>query len=162
MQYARGMSHAARGDVAAARIELEQLQRSRRAAEMAGLTVKNINRASDVLAVARWQLQSAIATARQKHGDAVRFARAAVAADDRLVADDPPVWPVTARHLLGNALLGTDRAGEAQKVFSEDLKKYPQNCTASAGLVAAELAQRTSSRAAPSAPLSAHPLHCPK
>ena len=78
----------------AARAELELLQRSRRAAQTAGLTIKNINRSSDVLAVARWQLQSAIATARQMHGDAVRFARAAVAAEDRLAADDPPVWPL--------------------------------------------------------------------
>ena len=64
-QFAHGMSHAARGDVAAARVELESLQRSSRAARNAGLKIKNIHRSSEVLAVADLQLQSAIATARQ-------------------------------------------------------------------------------------------------
>jgi tetratricopeptide (TPR) repeat protein len=162
-QFAQGMAYAARGDVAAARAELELLQRSWRAAQTAGLTIKNINRSSDVLMVARWQLQSAIATARQMHGDAVRFARAAVAAEDRLAADDPPVWPLPARHTLGDALLSAGRAAEARKVFSADLQKYPQNCVALAGLAAAEHAQQSSSRAAlDSAQLSAHLPHCPK
>jgi tetratricopeptide (TPR) repeat protein len=163
IQFERGMGHAARGNVAAARIELERLQRSQAAARAAGLTIKNINRSSDVLAVAWWQLQSAIATARRMHGDAVRFARAAVAAEDRLIADDPPVWPVPARHMLGDALLRADRAVEAEKAFNEDLKKYPQNCVALAGLTAAERARRTSSRASfDSAQVSAHLPHCPK
>lgn len=163
MQFAQGMAYAARGDVAAARTELESLQRSRQAAQTAGLTIKYINRSSDVLAVARWQLQSAIATARHMHGDAVRFARAAVAAEDRLTADDPPVWPLPARHTLGDALLSAHRAAEAHKVFSDDLQKYPQNCVALAGLAAAEHAQRSSSRASlDSAQLSAHLPHCPK
>lgn len=163
MQFAQGMAYAARGDVAAARTELESLRRSRQATQTAGLTIKYINRSSDVLAVARWQLQSAIATARHMHGDAVRFARAAVAAEDRLTADDPPVWPLPARHTLGDALLSAHRAAEAHKVFSDDLQKYPQNCVALAGLAAAEHAQRSSSRASlDSAQLSAHLPHCPK
>jgi tetratricopeptide (TPR) repeat protein len=163
LQFVRGMGHAARGNVAAARIELERLQRSQAAAQTAGLTIKNINRSSDVLAVARWQLQSSIATARRMNGDAVRFARAAVAAEDRLIADDPPVWPLPARHTLGEALLRADRAVEAKKVFNEDLKKYPQNCVALAGLAAAERARRVSSRASfDSAQLSARLPHCPK
>ena len=162
-QFAQGMAYVTRGDVPAARAELELLQRSRRAAQAAGLTIKNINRSSDVLAVARWQLQSAIATARQMHADAVRFARAALAAEDRLAADDPPVWPLPARHTLGDALLSAHRAAEARKVFSDDLQKYPQNCVALAGLAAADHMQRSSSLTSPeSAQLSAHLPHCPK
>ena len=162
-QFAQGMGYAARGDVDAARVKLESLQRSWRDAQTAGLTIKNINRSSDVLAVARWQLQSAIATARRLHGDAVRFARAAVAAEDRLATDDPPVWPLPARHTLGDALLSAHRAAEARKVFSDELRKYPRNCVALAGLAAAEHAQRSSSRASlDSARPSAHLTHCPK
>ena len=163
-QFAQGMSHAALGDVAAARVELESLQRSSRAARNAGLKIKNIHRSSEVLAVADLQLQSAIATARNRHGDAVRFARAAVAAEDRLAVDDPPAWPLPSRHTLGDALLRADRAAESHKVFNADLHKYPQNCIALAGLAAAERAQRSSARASfdSSAQTSAHLLNCPK
>lgn len=100
---------------------------------------------------------------RQMHGDAVRFARAAVAAEDRLAADDPPVWPLPARHTLGDALLNAHRYAEAHKVFSDDLQKYPQNCVALADLAAAEHMQRSSSLTLPeSAHLSAHLPLCPK
>jgi len=117
-----------------------------------------------VLAVARLQLQSAIATARGAHGDAVRFARAAVAAEDRLERDDPPVWPLPARHMLGEALLRTNRAAEARKVFSADLQRYPRNCVALAGLAAAERKQRSSLNASfdSSAQTSARLSHCPE
>lgn len=163
MQFAAGMAYAARGDVAAARAELESLQRSLRAARSENLTVKNIHRSSDVLGVARLQLQSAIATARGRLGGAVRLAGAAVAAEDRLAFDDPPVWPLPARHTLGDALMRSGRAAEAQRVYRADLKKYPQNCVALRGIVASELLQRARTHAfKSSAPLSAPLPNCPE
>ena len=117
-----------------------------------------------MLAVADLQLQSAIATARNRHGNAVRFARAAVAAEDRLAVDDPPVWPLPSRHMLGDALLRADRAAEAHKVFNADLRKYPKNCIALAGLAAAERAQPSATRSSfgSSSQTSVYLLHCPK
>ena len=159
-QFARGMASAAGGDVAGARAELESMQQSSQAARVAGLKVKGVNRSSDVLTVASLQLQSAIAAARSRPAEAVRLARAAVAAEDRLESDDPPVWPLPARHTLGNALLGAGNAAEAHKVFSADLRKYPHNCTALAGLAAATRKQRSSFDALAQAPA---PLsHCPE
>ena len=160
LQFARGMAYAMRGDVGAARAELGSLQRSSQAARDAGLKVKNINRSSDVLAVARLQLQSAIAAARNRHAEAVRLARAAVAAEDRLEGDDPPVWPLPARHTLGDALLRAGNAAEARKVFSADLRRYPHNCTALAGLAAATRKQRSSFDASAQTP--APRSHCPE
>ena len=164
IQFTHGMTYAARGDIAAAQAELELLQRSLPTVRRADLKIKNINRSSDVLAVARLQLQSAIATARGAHGDAVRFARAAVAAEDKLERDDPPVWPLPARHMLGEALLRTNRAAEARKVFSADLQRYPRNCVALAGLTAAERKQRSSLSASfdSSAQTSERLSHCPE
>ncbi|MGH6609149.1 MAG: hypothetical protein ACRECQ_02740 [Burkholderiaceae bacterium] len=100
MHFARGMMHAARGDVGAARADLDSLQRSRRQTKAAGLTIKNINQADDVLNVARLQLQSAIARARGANGEAIRQAHAAARAEDRLAADDPPVWLIPSRRAL--------------------------------------------------------------
>ena len=164
IQFTHGMTYAARGDIAAAQAELELLQRSLPSVRRADLMIKNINRSSDVLAVARLQLQSAIATARGAHGDAVRFARAAVAAEDKLERDDPPVWPLPARHMLGEALLRTNHAAEARKVFSADLQIYPRNCVALAGLTAAERKQRSSLSASfdSSAQTSERLSHCPE
>ena len=158
--FARGMASAARGDAGGARAELESLHRSSQAARDAGLRVKNINRSSDVLAVAGLQLQSAIAAARGSQVEAVRFARAAVAAENRLENDDPPVWPLPARHTLGNALLRAGNIAEARKVFSADLSRYPQNCTALAGLAAATRKPPSSLDASAQRP--APVSHCPE
>ena len=159
-QFSRGMAYAARADIGAAQTELESLQQSSRAARDAGLNVKGTNRSSDVLAVARLQLQSAIAAARNMHVEAVRLARAAVAAEDRLEGNDPPVWPLPARHTLGDALLRAGNSAEARRVFSADLQRYPQNCTALAGIAAATRKQRSSFDS--SAPVSAPLSHCPE
>jgi len=73
------------------------------------------------------------------------------------------IGSLPARHTLGDALPRADRAVEAKNVFNEDLKKYPNNCVALAGLAAAERAQRVSSRASfDSEQVSAHLPHCPK
>lgn len=163
MHFADGMARAARGDIAGAIAELESMRRASVLTEKAALTVKNINRASAVLAVARPLLQSAIATARDMNSEAVRYARAAVAAEDRLATDDPPVWVVPARHALGMALLQAARPAEARAVYRADLQRHPQNCIALAGLAAAERKLRSSRvPIQPSAPLSAHFSHCPK
>lgn len=162
-QFSSGMANAAHGDIAAARADLESLQRSARTAQGEALTIKNINRASEVLAVARSLLESAIATARGMDRAAVRHARAAVVAEDRLARDDPPAWLIPARHALGAALLRSDRATEARKVYLADLQRYPQNCVALAGLAATERKLRSSRVLSdPPAPLAAHFSHCPE
>ena len=163
MQFANGMARAARGDIAGARADLASLHQSWLLTEKAALTVKNINRASAVLAVAQPLLQSAIAAARDTPSDAVRYARAAVAAEDRLATDDPPVWVVPARHALGAALLRAGRAAEARAVYRVDLQRYPQNCVALAGLAAAERKLRSSRvPVQPAAQTSAQISHCPE
>jgi tetratricopeptide (TPR) repeat protein len=136
-QFALGMAHAARNDAAAARTQLELLQRSYRDTRKAALRVKNIHRASDVLEVARLQLQSAI-VAMRGGGGAVRHARAAVRAEDRLAVDDPPVWVLPSRHLLGAALLRAGAAAEAAAVYRADLRRHPNNPVALNGLAAAQ------------------------
>lgn len=139
--FADGMGYAARGNVAAARVELDLLRRSQRQTKAATLTVKNIHQATEVLNVARLLLQSAIASARAANNESVRYARAAVRAEDRLPADDPPVWLVPARHALGAALLSAGSAAqvaEAAAVYRTDLQRHPHNAVALAGLADAE------------------------
>jgi hypothetical protein len=131
------MAHAARNDAVAARTQLDLLQRSYRDTRKSALRVKNIHRASDVLEIARLQLQSAIAATRTG-SDAVRHARAAVRAEDQLAADDPPIWLLPSRHLLGAALLKAGAPAEAAAVYRADLGRHPNNPVALSGLAAAE------------------------
>ncbi len=153
-QFGNGMAYAAQGDARAARAQLELLRRSHRATQQSGLSVKNIHQAHAVLNVAQLQLRSAIAGVRSAT-DAARYARRAVQAEDDLSADDPPIWPLPSRHLLGAALLKAGAAAEAAAVYREDLRRYPNNPVALAGLAAAErrlqLSLATNSSSAPRA-----------
>ena len=159
-QFAAGIAHAKRGDVALARNKLAALRRSARDTAAAALTVKNINRAADVLSIARALLQSAIASARGAHSDAVRDARAAVIAEDRLESDDPPAWPLPARHVLAAALLHAGRAHEAARTYRADLDRYPDNCIARIGLAAAERKRSSTVSLQPPARSAAPPPQC--
>lgn len=160
-QFARGMAYAGRGDVAGANAELASLKRSAQIVAGDELTVKNINQASAVLSLASSLLASSIATARNMRGDAVRHARLAVAAEDRLASDDPPLWPVPARHALASALVQANRPAEAASVYRTDLKRYPNNCVALVGLAIAEHALRSTRGATSSTAHNvAHSANC--
>jgi tetratricopeptide (TPR) repeat protein len=138
IHFARGMAHAGKGDVEAARRQAEGLRVMERRAAEQKLKVKNINPASALLAIARSLLASEISLARGARADAVNHAAAAVGAEDRLEPDEPPAWQLPARHALGRALLASGRAKEARVVFTEDLEEYPENAVAMTGLAAAE------------------------
>ncbi|HET9023495.1 MAG TPA: hypothetical protein VFN64_02920, partial [Burkholderiaceae bacterium] len=138
VHFARGMAYAATGDIEAARAQAEGLRVMERRAREQRLSVKNINSAADLLALARSLLASELALARGARAEAVNHAAAAVAAEDRLEADEPPAWQLPARHALGRALLAAGRAKEARVVFADDLARHPENAVALSGLAAAE------------------------
>lgn len=137
-RFAHGMAYAARGDVTAARTQLELLQRSQAITKKAALTIKNIHQAADLLQVAGLQLQAVIAGA-QRSRNAVPSARAAVRAEDRLAADDPPIWMLPSRHVLGAELLKVGAAREAAAVYRADLQRHPNSPVALAGLNRSQL-----------------------
>jgi hypothetical protein len=47
--------------------------------------------------------------------------------EDALTYGEPPEWSVPVRQELGMMLLRADRAREAEQVFREDLKRFPDN-----------------------------------
>jgi tetratricopeptide (TPR) repeat protein len=60
--------------------------------------------------------------------------RAAVALEDALPYMEPPYWHHPVRHALGTALLQSGKARQAESVFREALRKFPENGWALAGL----------------------------
>jgi tetratricopeptide (TPR) repeat protein len=85
------------------------------------------NSASKVLAVAGHVLSGEIAFKQGHVDDAVTHLKAAVKVEDTLKYDEPPDWMIPARHTLGAVLLSAGRAKEAEEVYREDLKKWPEN-----------------------------------
>jgi tetratricopeptide (TPR) repeat protein len=72
---------------------------------------------------------------------AVAKLREAVAREDALKYDEPPAWTVPTRHSLGAALIGAQKYADAEAVYREDLKRYPENGWSLRGLAQALEAQ---------------------
>jgi tetratricopeptide (TPR) repeat protein len=147
--YGRGVALAARGrtqDAKAVLVELRQLDLAVPADAQADMSPLR-----DVLSIAELIVAARIAATEGRGDDAVAQLRQAVAAQDELAYDEPSEWFFPARHLLGAQLLLAGHAGEAERVYREDLARNPENGWALRGLVAALKAQgksRAASRAA--------------
>ena len=61
---------------------------------------------------------------------------------------EPPAWFYPVRHNLGAALLAAGRAAEAEAVYREDLRQYPQNGWSLFGLAQSLQAQGRRTEAA--------------
>ena len=93
----------------------------------AGTPVGVLNTAGQMFAVAKPLLDGRIAAAEGNLSAAVDQYRAAVAAEDLLVYDEPPTWFYPVRETLGAALLAGGHAADAEKVFRDDLAYNPKN-----------------------------------
>jgi tetratricopeptide (TPR) repeat protein len=140
IHFAHGIAHAARGDGVAGQAALARLAAASQAATVAELSVRNTNAAGDLLEVGRALLAAHLAASRGDRAAAIRQARAAVSAEDRLQPDEPAAWQFPARHTLGRLLLAAARPDQARAVYRQDLKRHPENAMALEGLAAAEAA----------------------
>jgi len=95
------------------------------------------NLARDVLQIPEHMLAAEIAFRRGKHDDAFNFFRMAVAVEDGLKYDEPPDWMQPVRHAAGASLLAVKRFEMAEKLFREDLKRFPENGWSLVGLARA-------------------------
>ena len=83
--------------------------------------------AADVLAIADLVLDGEIAAQLERYDEAVAALRKAVALEDALRYDEPPDWIQPVRHTLGAGLLTAGRPAEAEAVYREDLRRWPEN-----------------------------------
>ena len=58
---------------------------------------------------------------------AIESLRAAIEREDKLRYSEPPDWFVPTRHALGAVLLHDGQPAEAEKVYREDLRRWPNN-----------------------------------
>lgn len=85
------------------------------------------NKAQDIFAVADLMLEGELLNREGKHNEAIEKLRQAVLKEDKLRYDEPPDWIIPTRHPLGAILLKLGKYAEAEKVYREDLKQWPQN-----------------------------------
>ncbi|MGQ0714441.1 MAG: tetratricopeptide repeat protein [Gemmatimonadaceae bacterium] len=117
--YARGVAHAALGDEAAAVRDLERVR------VMA--TAYPVSDNGTALRIAVKALEGEIALRGKRPKDAIGHFRAAVQLEDGLTYTEPPTWYSPMRHSLGVALLADRQFGEAERVYREDLERFPRN-----------------------------------
>jgi tetratricopeptide (TPR) repeat protein len=103
--------------------------------------IKNINPASALVRIAVLTLSADIASAQGRPADAVAPLVEATAIEDALAYDEPHLWLAPTRHALGAALLAAGRPAEAERVYREDLARYPANGWSLAGLALAQRRQ---------------------
>ncbi len=137
--YARGVAYAALGKIDEARAE-QKLFREAFTKTPAEAMFGN-NKAHDLYAVAEPTLEGEILFREGKLTDAIAQLRTAVQKDDLTHYDEPPGWIIPARHPLGAFLLANGEAAEAEKVYQEDLKRWPHNGWSLYGLMKSLKAQ---------------------
>jgi hypothetical protein len=137
--YARGVALAATGKWAEANAELEIVKQAAAAA-----TGEN----KPVFDIALHALVGEIAARQGKLDDAITHFKAAMAIEDGILYFEPPNWYYPIRHSLGAVLVRAGRPAEAEQLYREDLKRFPENGWALFGLLQALHAQNKHAEAA--------------
>ncbi len=139
--YARGTACARLGRIDDALTELARLGRAAEDPALAAAKVKSMHAAATLAQIARLTLQADLALAQGRAGEAVPLLQQTVELEDGLERDEPHLWLAPTRHAFGAALLAAGRPAEAGLVFAADLRHYPDNVWALAGLRDSHLAQ---------------------
>ena len=132
LKYATGMWHYARGWAFAARKKFDRADAEHaKLAAIAAATPAEIrimrNSGAALLNLAANVLAGEIMTRRGQYDKAVQLLETAVSQQDALQYAEPPAWYYPVRQSLGAVLLKAGRAGDAEAVYREDLRRNPEN-----------------------------------
>jgi tetratricopeptide (TPR) repeat protein len=119
VHYARGVAHAALGDVAAAEAEEKLFLAARDRVPETRLLHNNTVR--DLLEIAHEMLRGEIEYRKGNFDAAFAHLRRSVALDDALPYDEPWGWMQPTRHALGALLFEQGHVAEAEAIYREDL-----------------------------------------
>ncbi len=139
--YARGVAHAAKGQLREARMALDTV-RAIDAATPASADAKT------AVSIAVHALMGEIATRSGSADEGIAHFREGLRIEEAGLYFEPPRWYYPIRHSLGAALLKAGRNADAEAVYRDDLKRFPENGWSLFGLAAALNAQGKSAEAA--------------
>jgi tetratricopeptide (TPR) repeat protein len=123
IHYAKGLAHAALGQVAKAERQRETFEAAKAAVPESRL-LHNV-RVHDLLGIATSMLDGELAYRKGDYDTAFAHLREAVRQDDALPYDEPWGWMQPTRHALGALLLEQGHVAEAEEVFRQDLGLLP-------------------------------------
>ncbi len=146
-RYARGRAFTAKGQLAEAARELGELEAILKSVPPER-TVAFFFRAQNMLQMAANVLAGEMAAKAGDGASAERLLRAAVAEQDTHWFTEPPPWYFPVRQSLGAVLLQAGRAGDAELVYREDLRRNPDNGWSLFGLAQSLRAQGKTAEAA--------------
>jgi tetratricopeptide (TPR) repeat protein len=132
--YARGVAYAAKGDFPQARVELDTVMAIDAATPPTA-------EAKAPISIAPHALMGEIATRSGKADEGIAHFKEALAIEEKGLYFEPPKWYYPIRQSLGAALLKAGRNADAEAVYREDLKRFPENGWSLYGLAAALRAQ---------------------
>lgn len=124
--YARGVASAAKKDFKGGAAALDSIR--------AVVALYPQYPIAPVLAIATHSLAGEIAAHRGDRAKAIEELTTAMKMEDELSYMEPPFWQQPVRHRLGVVLLDAGRVAEAEKVFREDLERFPENVFSKRGL----------------------------
>ncbi len=140
--YARGMAFVAKGDLKQAAAQLAAIKPITEDEELKTKLIWDMNSASEVAQIG-FKILSAEISARQNQFDqSVALLREALAIETKFAYQEPPDWFFSVRHSLGHVLVKASRFEEAEQVYHEDLRTYPENGWALMGLYNSLMGQR--------------------
>lgn len=139
--YARGMAHARKGELEAARTEMQHLDELRDDESLKWVTVWDINKSRHILEIASHALRGEIAAETGDYATAIEALELAVEREDELNYDEPPSWHYPVRQSLGAVFLEAGKPERAAEIYREDLAKFPENGWSLFGLMKALRAQ---------------------
>jgi tetratricopeptide (TPR) repeat protein len=137
--YARGIAHAALGQLDEARAETAAFETA--VTKVPGDWWIFANKVHDVLPIARHMLAGELAYREGRLEDAWAALELGIAAEDRLIYDEPPGWMIPVRHAMGALLLEAGDPARAEALYRQDQKNHPGNGWSLLGLQQALEAQ---------------------
>jgi tetratricopeptide (TPR) repeat protein len=133
--YAKGVAHAAKGHNDVAQTYLDKLS------AIAKATNESAGTLDKVLDIAQHSLMGEMAYRSNDLAGAEQHFRVAYNFNQSLNYIEPPDWYYPVQHSLGAVLLDQGKALEAEKLYREDLQRFPNNVWSLKGLALALHAQ---------------------
>lgn len=135
--YARGMAFTAMDQLDKAEEELKKVKIFSDNTVIEKLSIWGLNSASNLVKIAAQVLAGEIAAKKKNYNLAVKHFEKAIVIEYLLNYDEPPTWFSPVRHNLGAVLIEAGRFKDAERVYRDDLKEFPENGWSLFGLIEA-------------------------
>jgi tetratricopeptide (TPR) repeat protein len=124
-RFTKGLALAIPGKTTEATTELNELMKLK--SKVTPEAVFGLSSGKAVYDLAEAILSANIAARSDKFGEAMNLFDRAISIEDALNYNEPPDWYPSVRLNLGKVLYTAGKYDEAERVFRDDLKKYPHN-----------------------------------